>query len=119
MSAPGREMWLRLLQGQPRTYKAMQQIVSAAADAVSSQGKKSLLGADKGLAADRKLMQLLTGLPAALRADGLISAGTPFPIYLEQVARFLDWFERAYPNWPEAYGLLRAMLRELGHQEGT
>ncbi|WP_374356440.1 hypothetical protein [Thermomonas sp.] len=113
MTTPAQQLFINLLQKKPRTFKAAQHIVMAAADSISSHGKRTLLGADKGLAAEQKLLRLIDALPDAMRADGLIDHTATFEYFLTEAGTFFESFEQAYPNWPEAYLLIHHILGEF------
>ena len=91
----------------PATVQALQHLVMAMADYRKNVGKKSLFGKDKGAAAfqklDRTLLQTLKGLDA----DGLVEAGATPDEYRKQLMIAVRGFERAFPNWQEAYGFAK------------
>lgn len=96
----------------PKTYRALQRVVTAAAEANSNLGKKGLFGGDKHASSFEKLKHRLRDLCNAIDTDGdmiVIHADDSWAQFQQTgdhlllIDRLLTSFKKIYPNWPDAY----------------
>lgn len=86
-----------------RTYLVLQRLVPAMADAVNNSGKKTFFGSDKGRLHYERFRSLLMPLFSAMWQDDLIDSKAPYDEILKVTQNAILLFQRAHPNWPEAY----------------
>ena len=88
----------------PHTFNALQHLVTAMAKVVKYQGKKSLFGRDKGLAAYKTFEEKLKDTVLALVLDNQIARNAPANETRLMLLDAIATFEAAFPNWQDAYG---------------
>ena len=93
----------------PRSHRAAQKLVVAAADLKKKRGKTGLFGANKGVRAEMKFHDSLREMVYAVREDGRQGAFDGEDLY-KNLCAMLGVFSEAYPNWPDAYEELHAQL---------
>jgi hypothetical protein len=96
----------------PNMANAWTHVVPALAKHAKSQGKRSLLGRDKGEAAYEKLEEKLYVAVLGLYGDGLLYRGASADECLLALLRSLVLFKEIYPNWPEAYSAAHTVFVE-------
>lgn len=87
----------------PNISNAWTHMVPALAKYAKCEGKRSLLGRDKGEKAYRKLEEKLYLVVLALYGDGLLLQGASTEECLLALLRSLVLFKEVYPNWTDAY----------------
>lgn len=87
----------------PNISNAWTHMVPALAKYAKCEGKRSLLGRDKGEKAYRKLEEKLYLVVLALYGDGLLLQGASTEECLLALLRSLILFKEVYPNWTDAY----------------
>ncbi|MFC7091909.1 hypothetical protein ACFQH5_20405 [Halomonas salifodinae] len=90
-------------ENRPRTYIALQKLVIAMSKVVSSQGKRTWLGRDKGVAALQNFFERLSEALTAMMLEGLILPGDDDITAQDALLCELSDFEQAHPNWQDAY----------------
>ncbi len=87
----------------PNVSNAWTHVVPALAKYAKHEGKRSLLGHDKGETAYRELEEKLYLVILGLYGDNLLSQGANIKECLLTLLRSLVSFKEAYPNWGDAY----------------
>ncbi|GEK49171.1 hypothetical protein HPA02_34540 [Bisbaumannia pacifica] len=87
----------------PRTYIALQKLVIAMAKVVPSQGKRTWLGRDKGVAALQTFFDRLSDTITAMHLEGRIHPDEDSLCIQAAIDCELIDFEKAHPNWQDAY----------------
>lgn len=87
----------------PHTFNAIQKLVVAMAKVAKHQGKKSLFGRDKGLAAYKDFEVKLHDTILALVLDNVVKRNSPPALVVEKVCNAIYHFAQAFPNWQDAY----------------
>lgn len=87
----------------PNISNAWTHVVPALAKYAKCEGKRSLLGRDKGEMAYRELEEKLHIVVLGLYGDGLLSQGASTEECLSALLHSLVLFKEVYPNWTDAY----------------
>ena len=87
----------------PNISNAWTHVVPALAKYAKCEGKRSLLGRDKGEMAYRELEEKLHIVVLGLYGDGLLSQGASTEECLSALLHSLVLFKVVYPNWTDAY----------------
>jgi hypothetical protein len=87
----------------PNISNAWTHVVPVLAKYAKGEGKRSLLGRDKGEMAYRELEEKLLLVVLALYGDGLLSQGASIAECLSALLQSLVLFKEVYPNWTDAY----------------
>lgn len=103
MTTTNYELVHAMQQSLPHSHNAMTQLVMALVKVKKSQGKKTLFGRDKGVAAYLNFQKRLREQIAAHVLDGLITPTASSEEIIESILGFMSHFAEAYPNWQDAY----------------
>lgn len=87
----------------PNTFGALQHFVMSMEDYVKNSGKKSFFGRDKGEDAYINFLRQLRQTMLALYTDNQINASNTNDEILEKIEAVMMLFQKAFPNWPDAY----------------
>lgn len=101
----------------PETTKALTWLVPALESAVKSQGKRSLFGSDKGIAAYRKAIDHLESLVTAMFVEQLITTDMKYEDLHAMLVMVMTNFAAVYPNWPIAYQFADKFIVPGTHQD--
>jgi hypothetical protein len=93
----------------PRSHRATQRLVMAAADLNKNRGKTGLFGANKGVRAEMKFHDRLRELIYSVREDARGGIFDGDDLY-DNVCSIIGLFCEAYPNWGDAYEELHNQL---------
>ena len=95
---------VRLLRSsEPNVFNAWTHVVPALSKYAKSEGKRSILGRDKGEKAYQQMIEKLHLVILGLYADGKLSRGANTHTCLMTLLRSLVVFKEAHPNWEDAY----------------
>jgi hypothetical protein len=87
----------------PNISNAWTHVVPTLAKYAECEGKRNLLGRDKGEMVYRELAEKLHLVVLGLYGDGLLSQGASTKECLLALLRSLVLFKEVYPNWTDAY----------------
>lgn len=97
----------------PNILNAWTHVVPVLAKYAKHEGKRSLLGRDKGEVAYNDLVKKLRLVVLGLYGDGLLSQGGSAEECLLELLNSLVDFKRVYPNWDDAYSAGYKVFIEL------
>ena len=87
----------------PNILNAWTHVVPALAKYAKREGRRSILGRDKGEEAYRQLIKKLRLVILGLYGDGLVTRGADTDECLYALVSSLVAFKGVYPNWTDAY----------------
>jgi len=87
----------------PNVSNAWTHIVPALAKYAKHEGKRSILGRDKGEMAYQKLVEMLRFVVLGLYGDRLLLKGAKTDECLMALLQSLVVFKQVFPNWQDAY----------------
>jgi len=93
----------------PRSHRATQRLVMAAADLKKNRGKTGLFGANKGVRSEMEFHDKLRELIYSVREDARSGIFEGDDLY-NNVCSFIGAFCKVYPNWGDAYQELHNQL---------
>ena len=97
------EMKRRMEITSPNTLNAWSHVIPTLAKYDKCEGRRSILGHDKGKKAYRKMIEKLRLVVLGLYADGLVVQGAESDECLNALVRSLIAFKDVFPNWMDAY----------------